>query len=130
MTNLEILKDGYRKFAAGDMEGAVANWATDIEWNECKGFPFVKNNGVYIGVPAIIEGVLGQIPVYYDDFGIEIADFVDGGDKVVMVGWYTGVWKATGKKFKANVSHTWYFENGKAVRFIQAADSAEIINPA
>lgn len=130
MENLEILKEGYAKFARGDVEGAVANWAPDIEWNECKSFPFVKNDGKFVGVQAVIEGVLAQIPVYYDDFAIEIADFVDGGDKIVMVGYYTGVWKATGKKFKANTTHTWYMENGKAVRFIQATDTAEIMNPA
>lgn len=130
MTNLEILKNGYVKFANGDVEGAVANWAPDIEWNECKSFPFVKNDGKYIGIPAVIEGVLAQIPVYYDNFSIEIADFVDGGNKIVMVGFYTGVWKASGKAFKANVTHTWYMVNGKAVRFIQAADTADIMKPA
>ena len=129
MSNMEILKEGYEKFARGDVEGAVANWHPDIEWNECKGFPFVQNDGKYIGVQTVIEGVLAQIPVYYDDFSIETADFVDGGDKIVMVGFYTGTWKATGKQFKANATHTWHFKNGKAVRFIQAVDTAEIMNP-
>lgn len=130
MTNLEILKDGYAKFAKGDIEGAVANWAPDIEWNECVSFPFVKNDGKYVGPQAIIEGVFAQIPVYYDNFSIEITDFVDGGDKLVMVGFYTGVYKSTGKKFKASVAGTWYMKDGKAVRFIQAVDTAEIMNPA
>lgn len=130
MTNLELLKAGYGKFAVGDVAGAVADWSPDIEWNECKGFPFTKNDGKYIGVQNVIEGILALIPVYYDNFSIEIADFVDGGDKIVMVGFYTGVWKETGKNFKANVTHTWYFKNSKAIRFIQAVDTAEIMNPA
>ena len=91
MTNLEILKEGYAKFAKGDVAGAVANWAPDIEWNECKSFPFVKGDGKYIGVQAVIEGVFAQIPVHYHNFSIEIADFVDGGDKIVMVGFHTPV---------------------------------------
>ena len=53
-----------------------------------------------------MDGVQAQIPVYYDNFSIEMDDFVDGGDKIVMVGFYTVVWKATGKKFKANTTHT------------------------
>lgn len=125
-----MVKEGYANFAKGDIAGAVADWDPKIEWNECRSFPFVKGDGKYIGAQAIIEGIFAQIPVYYENFSIEIADFVDGGDKIAMVGFYTGIWKATGKKFKANVVHTWYFENGKAVRFIQATDTAEIMNPA
>jgi len=129
MKNLELLKEGYAKFAQGDIEGAIANWASDIEWNECKGLPYVKNDGKYVGKETVVKEVLAPIPEYYEGFTIEIADFVDGGDKITMVGFYTGIWKATGKKFKANATHTWYFENGKSVRFIQAVDTAEIINP-
>lgn len=130
MKNLEIIKEGYAKFGQGDVEGAVVNWASDIEWYACKGYPFVKNDGKYVGVQTVVEEVLAQIPVVYDNFSIEIDDFVDGGDKITMVGFYTGTWKETGKKFKANAAHTWHFENGKAVRFFQAVDTAEIMNPA
>lgn len=127
MKNIDLLKQGYIDFAAGNVEGAVKNWHPDIVWNECKGFPFVKSDGIYVGVPAVIEGVLSMIPVYYENFNIEISDFVDGGDKIVMVGHYTGTWKATGRKFKANATHTWTFKNGKATHFFQAVDSAEIM---
>ncbi len=128
MTNIEMLKEGYAKFAKGDVAGAVVNWAPDIEWHSCTGFPFVRSGGKYMGVQDVINGVLSQIPVYYDNFSIEISDFVESGDKIVMVGFYTGVWKQTGKKFKANAAHTWYMKDGKAIRFIQAVDTAEIVN--
>ena len=126
--DIEMVKEGYAKFAKGDVVGAVANWSPDIEWYSCTGFPFVKSGGKYMGVQDVINGVLSQIPVYYDNFYIEIADFVESGDKIVMVGFYTGVWKQTGKKFKANAAHIWYMKEGKAVRFIQAVDTAEIVN--
>ena len=127
MSNLELLKQGYKDFAAGNMEGAVKNWHPEIVWDECKGFPYIKNDGIYVGVPAVIEGVLSNIPENFDNFSIEISDFVDGGDKIVMVGYYTGNWKATGRKFKANATHTWTFKDGKATHFFQAVDSAEIM---
>lgn len=126
MTNLELLKDGYAKFAVGDVAGAVANWAPDIEWDECSGFPFVTNNGKYVGVQAVIGGVFSNLPQFFDGFGIEITDFVDGGDKIVMVGYYTGTLKASGRKFRANATHVWTLKNGKAVKFFQAVDTAEI----
>ena len=78
---------------------------------------------------AAVEGIFALIPVQYDSFNIEVDDFVDGGDKIVMVGHYTGIYKATGKKFKANATHTWTIKNGKIVKLFQAVDTAEIINP-
>ena len=127
MSNLEILKQGYKAFAAGNVEAAIANWSDDIVWEECSSFPFVKGDGKYVGKQAIVENIFANIPQHYDNFSIEISDFVDGGDRIVMVGHYTGTWKATGKKFKANATHTWTFKNGKATHFIQAVDTATII---
>lgn len=129
MKNLEILKQGYKDFAAGNVEAVIAIWQPDIVWAECTGFPFVKGDGIFVGAQAIVEGVFAHIPEYYDGFNIEISEFVDAGDKIVMVGYYKGTWKATGKKFKANAMHAWTFKNGKASHFFQAADTAEIMKP-
>ena len=129
MNNLEILKHGYQAFAAGNVEAAISNWSDDIVWEECIGLPFVKGDGKYHGKLSVVQEILAPIPEIYDNFSIEISDFVDGGDRIVMVGHYTGTWKATGKKFKANATHTWSFKNGKATQFIQAVDTATIINP-
>jgi ketosteroid isomerase-like protein len=129
MNNLEVLKQAYKDFSSGNVEAVVATWHPDIVWAECTGFPFVQGNGIYVGIQAIVEGVFANIPVYYDGFNIETTDFVDGGDKIVMVGYYKGTYKSTGKKFKANAMHAWTFKNGKVSHFFQAADSALIINP-
>lgn len=129
MNNLEILKQGYQAFAEGNIAKATANWAPDIVWESCTGLPLAKGDGISRGVQGVIEDVFAKIPQYYDDFNIEITDFVDGGDKIVMVGFYTGTWKATGKKFRANATHTWTLKDGKAVHYFQAVDTAEIINP-
>ncbi len=129
MNNLEILKQGYKAFAAGDVEAAIANYSDDIVWEECIGLPFVKGDGKYIGKQSVVKEIFATIPELYDNFNIEVSDFVDGGDRIVMVGHYTGTWKATGKKFRANATHTWTIKNGKATHFIQAVDSATIINP-
>jgi len=46
-----------------------------------------------------------------------------------MVGHYKGVWKETGKEFKANATHVWTVKNEKMTHFFQAVDTAEIVNP-
>ncbi|RMF55873.1 MAG: hypothetical protein D6748_14585 [Calditrichaeota bacterium] len=128
MDNVEVLKSGYQYFAEGNIEGVLGLFDSKIHWNECIGFPFVVGNGIYTGHQAIVEGVFGQIPKHYENFQIEITDLFGSGDKVVMMGHYTGVWKATGKKFKANATHVWTMKDGKATHFFQAVDTAEIIN--
>jgi ketosteroid isomerase-like protein len=128
MSNKELLMQGYQHFAEGNMEAVLAMFDPQIEWNECKGFPFVKGDGTSIGPQAVVEDVFSQIPVHYDGFSIDIQDLFESGDKVVMEGYYTGVWKATGKQFKANATHIWTIRNGLATRFFQAVDTASIIN--
>lgn len=129
MTHLETLKHGYQLFSEGKIEEVLLLFTEDIEWNECKSFPFVNETGTYIGPQAVFEGVFAQLPAYYDNFNIEITEFVDGGDKIVMIGFYTGIWKPTGKQFKANATHSWTIRDGKMCAFFQAVDTAEIINP-
>ena len=130
MSNIENLKKGYQYFKVGDIENVLALFDDGIVWEQCVGFPFVKDDGTYAGKQAIVENIFAPIPQHYDNFNIEVSDFVDGGDKIVMVGHYTGTWKATGKTFKANATHTWtYNKNGKASHFFQAVDTATIINP-
>ena len=129
MSNLEKLKQGYQDFATGNIEGVLSAWSKDIVWEQCIGLPMVKGDGKYVGAQTVVKEILMPIPEYYENFNIEISDFVDGGNRIVMVGHYTGTWKATGKKFKANATHTWTFKDGKAVHFFQAVDTATIINP-
>ena len=40
-------------------------------------------------------------------------------DRVVMMGHYTGTWKETGKKFRANATHVWKLKDGKATHFFK-----------
>nr|WP_319266949.1 nuclear transport factor 2 family protein [uncultured Draconibacterium sp.] len=129
MSNLDTLKEGYQNFAEGNIEAVLSMWDEKIVWHACTGLPYIKGDGVFIGPQDVLANVLANIPEHFDDFSIEISDFIDGGDKIVMEGFYTGVYKSTNKRFKANATHTWTFKNGKPAVFFQAVDTALIINP-
>ena len=128
MTNLETIQRGYQLFAEGNVPEVLALFDPKIEWNKCQGFPFVKGDGISIGPDAVVQDVFSQIPEHYDGFNINVKELFGCGDKVVMAGFYLGVWKATGKNFKANATHVWILKNGKATHFSQAVDIATIIN--
>src|ERR1700729_3674767 len=107
MTNLEKIKQGYSHFSTGNVAAVLALFDPTIEWNECKGMPFAKGDGVSIGPEAVINDVFMNLPVFFDGFNIAINELFAAGDKVVMEGYYQGTNKATGNPFKANATHIW-----------------------
>ncbi len=128
MNNLEIIQSAYQSFAEGNIEGAISAFSPDIEWNECQGFSFIEGDGIFIGPEAVVQNVFAQIPVYYDGFNVNVTELFGCDNKVVMMGYYEGVWKETGKSFKANATHIWTLKDGKATHFFQAVDVATITN--
>lgn len=126
MNNVDTIKQAYADFATGNVPAVLALFDPAIEWHECKGMPFVKDDGLYIGPEAIVTHVFRHLPDYFDGFMIAVTDVFGADDKVVMVGYYQGTNKATGHAFKANATHTWTLQNGKATRFFQAVDTATI----
>jgi len=129
MDNVEIIKRGYQYFSEGNIEGVLALFHPELEWDECQGFPYISGDGIFIGGNAVVLNVFAKIPEYMDGFNIGVRELFGAGDKVVMVGYYQGVYKATGKEFKANATHVWTLKDGKATHFFQAVDTAEIIKP-
>jgi len=126
MTNVDVVKQAYSNFETGNVPAVLALFDPQIEWKECKGMPFVKDDGIYIGTEAIVTNVFMNLPVYFDGFNIAVSEIFGADDKVVMVGYYQGTNKATGNPFKANATHVWTIKDGKMTHFFQAVDTAAI----
>ena len=129
MDNVELVKQGYQYFAEGNVEAVLELFHPEMEWNECKGFPYISGDGLFIGPNAVVQNVFAKIPENIEGFQVDVQELFGSGDKVVMVGHYKGVWKETGKEFKANATHVWTVKDEKATHFFQAVDTAEIVNP-
>ncbi len=128
MDNVALIKQAYENFAQGNIPGVLAVWDENIKWMGAKSFPIFEGDGVVTGAQNVVQEVLAKIPELYDVFNIDVQNIFGSGNKVVMEGFYTGVWKATGKSFKANAVHIWDLNEGKATRFFQAVDTAEIMH--
>lgn len=126
MTNVDVVKQAYSNFETGNVPAVLALFDPQIEWRECKGMPFVKDDGIYIGPEAVVTKVFMNLPVYFDGFNIAANEIFGVDDKVVMVGYYQGTNKATGHPFKANATHVWTLKDGKMTHFFQAVDAATI----
>ena len=126
MTNVDLLKETYSHFATGNIPAVLAIFDPAIEWNECKGMPFMKDDAILVGHDAIVTKVFMNLPVYFDGFNIAVTEIFGADDKVVMMGYYQGTNKATGNSFKANATHIWTVKNGKLARFFQAVDTVAV----
>lgn len=120
MNNLNSVRGVYEAFAKGDIPAVLGFLSPDIEWTEAEGFPY---GGTYVGPQAVLEGVFMRLGTEWEGFAAVPHEFIDGGDKVVALGKYSGTHKTTGKSFEANFAHVWKVREGKAVRFVQYVDT-------
>ena len=119
--NLDTLKSGYDFFAKGDIPAVLDLFDPKIEWTEAAGFPYA---GTYVGHEAVVDNVFMKLGTEWDGYTVAPREFIDGGDRIVVLGKYSGTYKATGKSFEADFAHVWTMRDGIAVKFYQYADTA------
>lgn len=131
MNSIAVVEQLYQDFAAANIPAVLAVFDPAIEWHECKGLPFVDGDGPFIGPETVLQNVFGRFDDYLEHFHIDVQELIGNSDgsKVVMAGYYKGLWKATGKEFTVNATHVWTLADGKLTRFFQAVDTAAMISP-
>ncbi|MDO9398856.1 MAG: nuclear transport factor 2 family protein [Herbiconiux sp.] len=121
----EVIEAHYAAGDRGDLPGMLADFDPDIVWTEAAGFPI---GGTYIGVDSVRDNVFIGLAKDWDGWGVAIDELIVDGETVVGLGTYTGVNKATGKAVSTRVSHVWRVREGRAVRFEQITDTAEVLD--
>ncbi|NRQ31143.1 nuclear transport factor 2 family protein [Nonomuraea sp. NN258] len=119
--NLDAVRASYEASAAGDVKGILAPLGPQARWTEMAGFPYA---GTYVGPEEIFSGVFARLGGEWDGYQAEPEEYVDGGDVIVVIGTYSGTYRATGKHMTARFTHVWHLENGVATRFEQFTDTA------
>lgn len=124
MSPVETLKAAYAAFVRNDPSVLFGAMAPAIAWNEAEGTPLANRNP-YIGPQAIGEGVFGPLLAAIDHFTVVPHTFIDGGDRVVVLGRYGGTMKNGGATLDAPFCHVWGLEGGKLKEFQQFTDSGQ-----
>lgn len=123
--SIHSVRGMYAAFAAGDLPAFLAFLDPRIHWNEAEGFPYADRNP-YVGPEAVVAGVLARIAADWDGFRVDVGEIVGGDEVVTMFGRYKAKSKATGRELDVQCAHTWWFRQGKAVRFQQMVDTARV----
>jgi ketosteroid isomerase-like protein len=126
MDNVTFVKSLYEAFGRGDIPGVLGGMSPDIKWYEAENNPYRPSGQAWVGPDAILNNLFMRIGAEWDGFTIHPKSFHDAGGSVVVEARYAGTYKATGKSVDAQVCHVWDVKDGKATRFQQYVDTAQL----
>jgi uncharacterized protein len=122
--NSKIAEALYAAMGRGDIPYIIGILDPKVVWNEAENFVYADKSP-YIGVDALLTGLFARLGGEWDGFSAVPEQIVDGGDTVVALGRYGGVYKATGVKVNAQFVHVFRFKEGKIAGFQQYTDTAQ-----
>ncbi len=125
-TNTEMMRKLYEAFAKGDVPTVLGALSPEVDWREsmAAGHP---TGGHFNNPGAVLEGVFMNIASRFDEFSVTPTEFVEQGDKVVVIGQHHFKGKGNSKSFYAPFAHVVTIQDGKITRFLTFEDSAMMI---
>ncbi len=122
--NVDTVRGMYTGFALGDVDAVLRPCDSRVEWHEAENFIYADHSP-YIGHDAVRNGVFLRVRGEWDGFAASPSEFLDAGETIVVLGYYSGTFKRTGRRARAQFVHVFTFANGKIVRFQQFTDTAQ-----
>ncbi|MFN2531557.1 MAG: nuclear transport factor 2 family protein [Pyrinomonadaceae bacterium] len=122
--NIEVVRGLYDSFSKGDVPGVLNQMHEQVEWNEAENFIYADGNP-YVGPQAVLEGVFMRIGTDWNDFKVTPEEWLDAGNRIVVLGTYRGQHRNTGSEVAAQFAHVWSLKEGRIVRFQQYTDTKQ-----
>jgi pimeloyl-ACP methyl ester carboxylesterase/ketosteroid isomerase-like protein len=122
---VDVVRAFYAALAAGRLDAALALLATDVRWNDPKGFPY---GGSLTSPAQVRRQVFEPIGAAWPSFAILPERFIEGteGGSVVVVGRYVGTHGASGRALDVPFAHIWGTAGGAITSFFTHTDTAEL----
>lgn len=120
----EVVRGMYEAFARGDVPAVAAAMASDIEWTVAENYIYADGNP-YIGPDAVVDGPFTRLAAEWTGFELTLDEVIEAGDRVIVLGRYSGRHNATGSTLDAEFAHVWRVAGGKAVSFHQYTDTLQ-----
>jgi ketosteroid isomerase-like protein len=124
--NVEIVRRGYEAFREGGIEAVAELLDPDIEWIPPREAP---QAGTYRG-PDAVKTEVREFTGPFEDYEWEPREFIDAGDRVVVIGYHRGRGRQSGVEIGQEETHLWTVRNGKIVRLEMFHDRAEALQSA
>jgi uncharacterized protein len=122
--NLQIVQRGYQAFGENDIEGMLEQMDVNIHW-EVRMLPGIPLHGVYKG-HAGVRDFKARLANEVEVIEFVPQNFIEGDDKVVVIGYERSIVKANGKEVLNKWVHVFTVQNGKVTEFQGSNDVAAI----
>jgi len=110
-TDVQTIQNVYDAFGRGDIPAVMEVFTEDVVFHVPDNLPHAPGaNGL-----EEVGQFFGRLASTWDEFGVEVADFVDGGDKVLVRG--RGKGKLSGNDVSYGFVHVFHFRDGKVPHF-------------
>jgi ketosteroid isomerase-like protein len=118
--NVEIMRRGYERFmASGEIRAHP-----DLVWDVSRlGWP---DQQIYAG-PEGANQFNAEWADAWDDWELEVEDFIDAGEDVVAIVNQRGRSKATGIPVEMRFAQVWTLRDGRAIRMQMYASTEEAV---
>lgn len=116
--NVEVVRRVYDSFKSGDLAGAFAAIAPDVEITQSEEVPWGGTYSGHDGAAAFFAKLYGAVTS-----ALTFERFIDAGDRVVAIGWSRGTVNATGRAFDVPIAHVWQLRDGLVVRVAFCIDN-------
>ena len=123
--NVEIVRRGYEAFGRGDIGAAMELFHPDVEWHD----PDRPGGGTYRGH----EGVLRNLEEWlegWEEFRLEPEEFLEAGDRVVVLVRQSGRGKGSGVEVDTRLHFHFGLRDGKVVHIYEHLNRAEALEAA
>ena len=124
--NVEMIRDGYARFNAGERTAELWFWRPDAEYHAAREDP---DAAVHRGIDAIRKQFASWLEAY-PDLRIEILDAQGKGDQVFLWVRFIGHGAASGIPLEMELAHVYTLRGGKAARVVEYTDRAEALEAA
>ena len=113
--NIELAKKGYAAIGRRDFDAVLDFLDPDIESHNP---PEVPEAGVHRGHEAVVRD-WAQMDELFDDFSMEVEQFVEAGDELVVFLRYRARARGSAAVIEAQMAHVLTIRDGKAIRVRQ-----------
>ncbi|HEV7461501.1 MAG TPA: nuclear transport factor 2 family protein [Solirubrobacteraceae bacterium] len=117
------VRAAYDAFDRHDVDGLLGLLAHNVAWHAPDTLPWGGTRHGRDGVAAYFD-VLDE---YVENGWGDPDEYLDAGERVVVLGRLRGRARATGDEFEARFAHVWDFQDGVAITFDSIVDSAVVL---
>lgn len=124
--NTRVVQDAYAAFGRGDIASLIALMSPDVDWESVIGVASnVPMRGRRSG-PAAVTNFFAQVAENVEFHQFEPREFVADRDKVVVLGYYRGTARKTGRGFESDWVMVFTVRDGKVTRFREYMDAGAV----